>query len=93
MAFSNPKHYRFRVVTGCVAALLCSSALAAVTPPPLPPGSSMVKVQGGLNDVERKRQERAHHHKLHFKKDVTHDDTLDAVMGTQPQGKTTKAMK
>ena len=53
----------------------------------------MVKVQGGLNDVERKRQERAHHHKLHFKKDVTHDDTLDAVMGTQPQGKTTKAMK
>jgi hypothetical protein len=33
----------------------------------------------GASPVERKRNERAHHHKGHFKKDFTRDDTLDEL--------------
>ena len=93
MASTNSKRLIYGVLNGCAAVLLCGSALATVTPPPLPPGSSMVKVQGGLNIVEQKRQERAHHHKLHVKKDITHDDTLDSPVSIQPQSITKKATK
>lgn len=60
---------------GCALVALAPLAQAKVKPPPLPPGSSMVRVQAGLNDDEVKRQQRAHHHKGHFKKDLTRDDS------------------
>lgn len=59
----------------CLGALL-HPAHAAVNPPPLPPGASMVKIEGGLDEGERKRQVRAHHHKFHHKKDYTRDDSV-----------------
>jgi hypothetical protein len=49
------------------AALLGSAAVALaqnVTPPPLPPGSDRVRPEAGLQEVERKRYTRAHHHKM-----------------------------
>ena len=62
------------------AAALAYSATASiaqtVTPPPLPPGSELVRPEGGLNEDERKRYVRAHHHKLHHKKDLSHDDSV-----------------
>ena len=60
------------------AALSWSAALAlaqTVTPPPLPPGSNLVRPSAGLNEDEKKRYVRAHHHKMHNKKDVTQDDS------------------
>ena len=48
-----------------------------VTPPPLPVGSAMVKVKGGMNDDEVKREERAHQHKTGSHKDHTKDDSID----------------
>ncbi|RYF44162.1 MAG: hypothetical protein EOO25_00560 [Comamonadaceae bacterium] len=59
-----------------LAALLSAQAFAAVAPPPLPPGSNLVKIEGGLDRAERKRQVRAHHHKLHHRKDMTRDDSV-----------------
>jgi hypothetical protein len=44
-----------------------------VQPPPLPPGSSMVRVAPGMNPQEVDRQVRAHHHKAHVRKDLTRD--------------------
>lgn len=54
-------------------ALLACSAVAVfaqstVTPPPLPPGSNRVKPEAGLQEVERKRYVRAHHHKMSHKR-------------------------
>ena len=48
----------------------------AVAPPPLPPGAAQVRVEGGMNQDERKRQVRAHHHKFQHKKDYTRDDSV-----------------
>lgn len=93
MVITSSKHYLFGITTGCMAVFLWGTALAAVSPPPLPLGSSMIKVQSGLSEVERKRQERAHHHKLQVKKDVTRDDTLDTPTDTPPQGKSKKPIK
>ena len=59
-------------------ACLVVPAMAQVKPPPLPAGSAMVTVQGGMDLNETGRQTRAHHHKLHYNKDYMHDDTLDA---------------
>jgi hypothetical protein len=64
-----------------VAALAYSGLVAVaqtVTPPPLPPGSNRVRAEPGLNEDEKKRYVRAHHHKLHHKKDVTLDDSIAA---------------
>jgi hypothetical protein len=50
-----------------LAAALCSTGAALaqnVTPPPLPPGSARVRPEAGLQEPERKRYVRAHHHKL-----------------------------
>lgn len=61
------------------AVMLGAAALAqagTVVPPPLPPGSAMVKIEPGMNKEERKREDRAHHHKGHFKKDITRDDSV-----------------
>ena len=60
--------------------MLGAAALAqavTVVPPLLPPGSAMVKVEPGMDKQERKREDRAHHHKGHNKKDITRDDSED----------------
>jgi hypothetical protein len=56
--------------------LAAGVAQARVQPPPLPPGSDRVKPEAGLNEEERKRYVRAHHHKAHHKKDFTKDDSV-----------------
>jgi hypothetical protein len=52
---------------------------STVIPPPLPTGSNMVRQHAGVNHEETGRTKRAHHHKGHFKKDYTRDDTIDDV--------------
>lgn len=59
------------------AALSCGcAAFAQVTPPPLPPGSNLVRAEPGMSEPERKRHVRAHHHKFHHNKDYTRDDSV-----------------
>ena len=58
-----------------------------VIPPPLPPGSAVVKVEPGMDKEERKREDRAHHHKGHFKKDITRDDSENIGSGTDKGSK------
>jgi hypothetical protein len=53
-----------------------AQAAGPVKPPPLPPGSEMVRIQGGMNDDEVKRETRAHHHKGHVRKDFRRDDSV-----------------
>jgi hypothetical protein len=65
-----------RLAFAAIAATGASASLAQVTPPPLPPGSNLVRLDAGLNEDERKRYVRAHHHKAHHKKDVTRDDSV-----------------
>ena len=57
--------------------LACATLAQAgnVTPPPLPPGSAMVRVEAGMDKDEQKREDRAHHHKGHVKKDINKDDS------------------
>ncbi|MDR3067476.1 MULTISPECIES: hypothetical protein [Comamonas] len=55
------------------------SKASNVMPPPLPPGSAQIRMDVGAAPEERKRNERAHHHKGHFKKDYTRDDSLDEL--------------
>ena len=62
-----------------------ASLAQTVTPPPLPPGSNLVRPEIGLNEEEKKRYVRAHHHKMHHKKDFTRDDS---VQGPVPPGAT-----
>lgn len=62
-----------------VAAAACSVAAAVaqtITPPPLPPGSRLARPEAGLQEPERKRYVRAHHHKGHHRKDYTRDDSV-----------------
>lgn len=65
----------------CGLAAFATLAQAKVTPPPLPPGSAMVKVQGGMNPDEVKREDKAHHHKGQNKRDFTLDDSDPANNG------------
>jgi hypothetical protein len=77
LRWHHPPSTSCRIVV--LAALLTLSsfvARAAVNPPPLPPGSSMVRVEGGLDEGEKARALRAHHHKFHFRKDYTRDDSI-----------------
>lgn len=48
----------------------------AVKPPPRTPGTALVKLKGGMDDNEIKREVRAHRHKGQDKKDVTKDDSV-----------------
>jgi hypothetical protein len=71
-----PRH----IVLHAAAALVCvfsvpftALAQTRVTPPPLPPGSSLVRVAPGMSPPEADRQIRAHHHKMHVGKDVTRE--------------------
>jgi hypothetical protein len=61
-------------VAACGAAV--ASMAQTVTPPPLPPGSNLVRPEAGMAEPERKRHVRAHHHKMHNKRDYTRDDSI-----------------
>jgi hypothetical protein len=76
-------HWRPAFSIGLAGALLACAAIAQakVTPPPLPPGSALVKVEPGMSKEERKREDRAHHHKGHVKKDITKDDSAPGNNG------------
>jgi hypothetical protein len=61
----------------CAAACIAGLAQAqTVAPPPLPIGSNLVRVEPGMNEPERKRATRAHHHKFQHNKDYTRDDSI-----------------
>lgn len=69
----------YPIVRTLLLAAACAATVAVaqtVTPPPLPPGSNLVRVEPGMNEAERKRYVRAHHHKMHHKKDYTRDDSI-----------------
>ena len=63
------------ISVACLFASLGIQASAQVKAPPLPPGSSMVRIQVGMNDDEISREKRAHHHKGHHRKNLDHDDS------------------
>ncbi|MDQ6880638.1 MAG: hypothetical protein M3150_00880 [Pseudomonadota bacterium] len=85
-----PEHIgRGRAPTLASTAFACILATAGmqagaqgVKPPPLPPGSAQVKVQGGMDDNEIKREVRAHHHKGQIRKDITKDDSVGGSSGS-----------
>ena len=66
-------------------AAMQAGAAGSVKAPPLPPGSSMVRIQSGMNDDEKAREVRAHHNKTHVKKDLNKDDSIGN--GQDNQGK------
>lgn len=62
----------------CAVALAYSAAVCVaqtVAPPPPPPGHNRVRPDAGLQEPERKRYVRAHHHKFEQKRDYTRDDS------------------
>lgn len=72
---------QFNVVRLAACLALACGATAAlaqsvVTPPPLPPGSNLVRPEPGMNEPERKRAIRAHHNKFHHGRDYTRDDSI-----------------
>ncbi|MFC5495965.1 hypothetical protein ACFPOE_00320 [Caenimonas terrae] len=76
-------HLRPALSAGLACVLLVASACAQagkVTPPPLPPGSALVKVQPGMDKQEQMREDRAHHNK-NVKKDPTKDDSVSGNNG------------
>jgi hypothetical protein len=65
-------------IAGLACVVLTAATLAqagTVQPPPLPPGSAMVRIEPGMNKEESKREDRAHHHKGQNKKDINKDDS------------------
>lgn len=69
----------FRILRLALVAAASMAAVAqaqTVTPPPLPPGHALVRLDPGMDETERKRAVRAHHHKFHHKKDFTRDDSV-----------------
>jgi hypothetical protein len=62
------------VAAACLAGAV--HAQSRVAPPPLPIGSQMARPEPGMSEPERKRAVRAHHHKMHNKKDYTRDDSV-----------------
>lgn len=65
-----------------------AAVLAAVQAPPLPVGSSQVRIVAGQSPVEQGRMARAHKHHSpsHYKKDMTRDDTLDGTSSSRRYG-------
>ena len=66
-------------LAACLVAACCASTAfgqGVVTPPPLPPGSNMVRPEPGMSEPERKRATRAHHNKFHHGRDYTKDDSI-----------------
>jgi hypothetical protein len=69
----------FRCIRRALLAAACLAGLAhaqTVTPPPLPIGSEQARPEPGMDEAERKRATRAHHHKFQQKKDYTRDDSI-----------------
>ena len=66
-----------------------AGAFAAVQAPPLPVGSSQVRIVAGQSPVEQGRMARAHKHHSpsHYKKDMTRDDTLDGTSSSRSYGR------
>lgn len=85
-------HLRPVLSAGLACVLVAAATLAHATkvkPPPLPPGSHLVRVQPGMDKQEQQREARAHHHKGHFKKDIHKDDSESGNNGNQnPKGST-----
>jgi hypothetical protein len=79
-----------RLAFVAIACMATAAQAQAVTPPPLPPGSNLVRLDPGMSEVERKRHVRAHHHKMHHGKDMTRDDSVhgheQAVAPAAPTG-------
>lgn len=65
-----------------------AGAFAEVQAPPLPVGSSQVRIVAGQSPVEQGRMARAHKHHSpsHYKKDMTRDDTLDGTSSSRRYG-------
>lgn len=83
---------RASVPAFAIATLLATAGMqaqAAVKAPPLPAGSEVAQVQGGMNPEEMKREKRAHHHKGHVKKDFTKDDSGPGKAKDGENGKST----
>lgn len=83
-------HLRPALSAGLACALLAVATLAQagkVTPPPLPTGSDLVRVTPGMNKEEQNREDRAHHHKGHFRKDITKDDSVPGNSGNSSGSK------
>lgn len=85
-------HLRPALSAGLACVLLAAATLAQagkVTPPPLPPGSHLVRVQPGMDKLEQQRQIRAHHHKGHLRKNLARDDSVSGNDSNQSaQGNT-----
>ena len=74
-------------LAACLAVACCATATlaqTAVTPPPLPPGSHMVRPEPGMSEPERKRAVRAHHNKFHHGRDYTRDDSIHPMTVNAP---------
>lgn len=65
-----------RAVLAAIALLATAAQAQTVKPPPLPPGASLVRMEPGMSEPERKRYVRAHHHKAHHGRDYTRDDSI-----------------
>lgn len=82
----------FRSLTLALAGVVMFSGsagvFAAVQAPPLPVGSSQVRIVAGQSPVEQGRMARAHKHHSpsHYKKDMTRDDTLDGTTSSRRYG-------
>lgn len=83
-------HHAIVRLAAAAALALPGAAFAQVTPPPLPPGSNLVRAEPGMSEPDRKRHVRAHHHKFHHNKDYTRDDSVhgheSAMVRTGTQG-------
>jgi hypothetical protein len=77
--------FRFLVLAAAIGS--CGLSLARVIPPPLPAGSDRVAPLAGLQEAERKRYVRAHHHKFLHKKDATANTTPPVPVDTQRRGR------
>ncbi len=80
-------YLRFLVLASATCS--CGLSLSQVTPPPLPAGSERVAPLVGLQEAERKRYTRAHHHKFLHKNDAAAptDTTPSAPRAVQNPGR------
>ena len=79
-------------------AALCSVApdvFAAVQAPPFPVGSENVKIVAGQSTIEQECKQRAHKHHspVHYKKDMTRDNSVGANSTLRRYGSDVKNKK
>ena len=84
----SPSRFLARALAGLVFISGSAGLMAAVQAPPLPVGSSQVRIVAGQSPVEQGRMARAHKHHSpgHHKKDMTRDDTLDGTSSSRRYG-------